>query len=252
MAIAYFLFLIALSFISLSSSQREVVDSSPATVAFVFAGSVRTFVFPYVKKTIKRNLIQSFCPAPQCKHDVFVRISTSDNNHVGISAKGNLTLGTPELRQQADEALKSITPLPEEGGQLHRVFVDIASEEEKREMLEAFPSDMKHKIYRDLDPRRYSMYFNRWKAYEMMVAHEKTLPKPYTWVIFGRLDTAWGAPISPYSTWLPDKIYAPEIWHADVPDTFAILPRFTAKIYFSMEDLMKPKVLCLGGNRLHP
>jgi hypothetical protein len=51
-------------------------------------------------------------------------------------------------------------------------YIDIGSTEEQLEMLAVQESakatslklSMKHKIYRTLDPRRYSMYFNRWYA----------------------------------------------------------------------------------------
>jgi len=60
---------------------------SPQHVAFVFAGSARSFVSPYVHKTIKHNLIDSFCPHDNmCKYDVFVRVSSNDNNHVGANS----------------------------------------------------------------------------------------------------------------------------------------------------------------------
>lgn len=62
-----------------------------------------------------------------------------------------------------------------------------------------------------------------------------------------RLDCAWGEPIKPHYYWSLDKIYMPDTWHADLPDTFAILPRNTSDYYFSIDDLFKPRVICLGG-----
>jgi hypothetical protein len=251
-----FSFFISILFLllKLGNSDNTGLESYPSSavsrVAFIFAGSARTFIFPSVKVTIKHNLISAFCPAPTCVHDVFVRVSSSDNNHVGISATGNLTLGSDELRRQIDDALRTLEPTPAEGGKLHRVFMDIGSKEEAQEILDFGKDDLKHRVYRDLDPRRYSMYFNRWKAYELALKHEKVMGKNYTWIVFARLDSGWGAPIAPVHSWAYDKIYAPEIWHADVPDTFALLPRHTSDIYFAMEHLMKPKVLCLGGPNL--
>jgi hypothetical protein len=160
-----------------------------------------------------------------CVADVFVRLSTSDNNHKGQSAVGvktkasdkvlaeadrallRLFLGTPsrvdiigknstaaERDQEAAQYVTGIgasTKLSDKWsgqqltsrktqvtsdasgafkGVLVTRYVDIGSIEEQLEMLAVQESSkvaslrlsMKHKIYRTLDPRRYSMYFNRW------------------------------------------------------------------------------------------
>lgn len=63
---------------------------------------------------------------------------------------------------------------------------------------------------------------------------------------------SWGAPIDSVHTFAPGKMYVHDTWYSDLPDTFAILPRTASGIYFSMEDWMNPRVLCLGGPNLNP
>lgn len=98
---------------------------------------------------------------------------------------------------------------------------------------------------------RYSMYFGRWKAYEMMLNQEKRQGYQYDWVIHARLDCAWGAPIPSYQYFSKGKIYAPDSWFVEIPDTFSIMTRNISDIYYSMETLLKPKVFCLGGPNLN-
>lgn len=67
-----------------------------------------------------------------------------------------------------------------------------------------------------------------------------------------RLDTAFAAPVSSVHFYPRTKIYVPDTWCADVPDTFALLPRNISDLYFSLEKWMEPEVLCLGGPNLDP
>jgi hypothetical protein len=90
------------------------------------------------------------------------------------------------------------------------------------------------------------MYFGRWKAYEMMLRQEQRSGLPYSWVVHGRLDAAWASPVQSVTQFVAGKFYGPDLWYADVPDTFSIMSRDIADIYFSMDSLMLPTVLCLG------
>lgn len=53
----------------------------PIRVAFVLAGSPRSFVYPHIHESIRFNLINAFCPPSSCVADVFARVSGSDNTH---------------------------------------------------------------------------------------------------------------------------------------------------------------------------
>lgn len=92
------------------------------------------------------------------------------------------------------------------------------------------------------------MYFGRWKAYEMMLRQEIRSGERYTWVVHGRLDTGWATPVKPVTSFYPGKLYGPDLWYADIPDTFSIMSRNISDVYFMMEPLMHPSVLCLGEN----
>jgi hypothetical protein len=240
-------------------SRESGDDVQISRIAFVFAGSARSFVMPTLHELLRQNLIAAFCPPGtrlisrvnfcdnsaldvntlfqlsgvrdnrKCIADVFVRLSTSDNNHQGASAVGVFTQGSKEVLDRANSALRRlhlgqaaastvsfpynhrsltatnetiISPSqrrlagsnpdiePEEeqyartttqktytlagpgsyGGVLNVQYVDIGSNEEMLEMIELENKarvtrqklGAKHKIYRILDPRRYSMYFHRW------------------------------------------------------------------------------------------
>jgi len=157
---------------------------SPQHVAFVFAGSARSFVSPYVHKTIKHNLIDSFCPHDNmCKYDVFVRVSSNDNNHVGANSKGTLSIAPSDLRTVISSVIKVLSPSSQSVGRLFTEYFEIGTNEEIRSMIEYAKqhptTEMKHKVYRELDLRRYSMYFNRWKAYDMALRQERLMGANY-------------------------------------------------------------------------
>lgn len=155
-------------------------------VAFIFAGSARSFVTTFVHTTIKQNLIHSYCPLDNhCEYDVFIRISSSDNNHAGdqLDSKGIYSPGSYKIKNDVINTLKTIIPPSNSNSRLYVDYFDIGSEREKEEMIahaKMHPNtEMKHKVYRDLDSRRYSMYYNRWKAYDMMLRHEQTIGRNY-------------------------------------------------------------------------
>lgn len=141
-------------------------------VAYIFAGSVRSFIMPFVHLTIQNNLLQSFCPVESCNYDVFIRISTNDNVHGGLNSNGTLTLGNDFLKMKMNQALDTIKQSLYRNCSLHINFYEIGSQEEESEMNVFTRRSHYHKIYHDLDRRRYSMYFNRLQAYEMMLVNE--------------------------------------------------------------------------------
>jgi hypothetical protein len=84
------LFLIVMQWFYLMSSLSEKTETDKDRIAFIFAGSIRSFVFPFVHESLRHNLIRAFCPPSKCIADVFVRISSSDNTHEksGANAAG--------------------------------------------------------------------------------------------------------------------------------------------------------------------
>lgn len=69
-------------------------------------------------------------------------------------------------------------------------------------------------------------------------------------MIHARLDCACGEPIKPHYLWRQDKIYIPDTWHEEIPDTFAILPRNVSEMYFSVDELFRTGAICIGGPNL--
>lgn len=193
-------------------------------VAFVFAGTARSFIIPPVHETIRANLIASFCPIATCRADVFLRISTTDNRHEGLDAVGITSKGDPNDIPKIEKAVSRINPHSHVGGRTILDWTDIGSEKEKSEMLLHFPNQ-RHKVFRTLDPRRYSMHFNRWAAYNMATDLEGKNDFKYSWVIHSRLDAVWGEPIRDFSNWPTNRVWVPDTWWSDVADTFAMLER---------------------------
>jgi len=252
------LFLAAIASVVMAQNRKiplpYLSEPKPEWIAFVFAGTPRSFIAPAVHESLRYNLIRSLCVAPLCVGDVFVRISASDNNHRGYDAVGVFNNATSAELRQVDEALMR---LKMDNGHLYVKRVDIGSTEERQEMLQhvqgmAAPDALLHRIYRSLDSRRYSMYFGRYFAYKQVLAQEALNGKPYTWIVHARLDTGWGEPILPINNWSPKKIHAPNSWFADVPDTFALIPRSFGDLYFSLDLLIKNGIICLGGPNFSP
>jgi len=247
---------------------KQVPNPNPsyprqARIAFVFAGSARSFVAPAVHDSIRFNLILALCPSQRCVGDVFVRLSAADNNHRGYDSVGILRNESSLLVLRRIEA--ALQRLQTPGGKLIVKRVDIGSSDESADMdahLETLKGDwdaqMRHKIYRHLDSRRYSMYFSRYLAFLMVVIEEEEIsrmsgkPFKYDWVVHARLDAGWGEALMPFWQWDITKMFTPNSWFADVPDTFALTPRHLSDIYFSLDMLIKTTIICLGGPNFDP
>ena len=242
---------------------RLLAPSYMARIAFVFAGSARSFVNPAVHESIRFNLIRALCPTTRCVGDVFVRLSTSDNNHRGYDSIGVLKNATSfTIMRKIEAALERLkTP----AGKLIVKRVDIGGAVEAADMdahiathAADWDAQMRHRVYRHLDGRRYSMYFSRFLAYLMVMLAEDEQSAllgqawKYDWVVHARLDAGWGEPLLPWWKWSPKKMYTPNSWFADVPDTFAMSPRYLSDVYFSLDSLIKTTIICLGGPNFDP
>ena len=222
-------------------------------IAFVFAGTPRSLILPPLYLSIRENLIASFCPVGYCISDVFIRVSTSDNTHGGLDSVGTLKPGDPKLIPAIEYAISRLNPQQESGIGITTIdWTDIGSEKERNEMLKSNFNNQRHKVFRALDPRRYSMYFNRWSAYQLVKARELALGVQYTWVVHTRLDTVWGEPVRSARDWSQEYVYTPDTWWSDVPDTFALLPRKWSDNFFDIDALVAPTAMCLGGPNFDP
>jgi hypothetical protein len=229
--------------------EHHCADSTApaANVAFVFAGSPRSFQHPPIYLSLRHNLIAGFCPPLMCHPFVFIRMSFSDNSHDGIrySAKGIL------IRSGSDQVPKILVAAHQLCANVTIARVDIGSQTEKAEM-DAFISKSaasnSHKIYRDLDPRRYSMYFNRMSAYEMARSYELANYMQFDWVVHARLDFFFGERVRPFNMWSRERMWVTDQWMYDVPDVLALMPRNFSDVFYSLEALYEnPRVPCLGG-----
>jgi hypothetical protein len=286
----------------LQNSQGLISTAPAVNVAFVFAGSARSFIHPAVHLSIKHNLIDAFCPSSShiqqshsaqgnnaisisslCRPRVFVRLSVADNTHVGagVNAIGKMvSMSSHEYEHTLNAAKKALRHIGHsnnpEDNIVDYVVVDIGSAQEKVDMdnlllkahtdtgIDDLKRETMHRIYRDLDPRRYNMYFNRWSAYQMAVQYEQSqsnsssgsgsaTPFRFDWVIHARLDFMWASPIRTHFLWSARKMWFPDHWATDTPDTFALLPRNRSDLYFSMDALYgDSKVGCLGGPNFDP
>jgi len=250
MIVSIIIILSLIDIIIVSCNKRRENHENKIHIAFIFAGSGRSILFPTVYESINRNLIKSFCPPDVCLGDVYVRVSHRDNVHEGPSSKGTFVEGN---RIHRDHVLSSIQSLKHSyNGKVIVDECDIGSMAEKDDIEEEIKGTFRTKFYYQLDSRRFNMYFNRWKSYSMMLKNEVIMNISYSWVVHARLDMAWGTPVKPYYYWTK-RVWVPDSWYADVPDTFALIPRSLSNGYFSLKDMYEPNdVSCLGGPNFNP
>ena len=202
-------------------------------VAFIIAGSPRSFIYPAIHESIRINLIAAFCPMDTCSADIFVRVSLSDNTHTQdghavVDGKGVSIAADEKDLPLVKHALHRLSLAAR--GVLNATWVDVGSVAEQEEMKTHFNSS-RHRVFRELDPRRYSMYFGRWAAFQQAKRYEQEHGLRYTWFVHTRFDMAFGAPVQPYFHWLSTKIWVHDMWAADVPDIFALIPAKYADAY---------------------
>ena len=200
-------------------------------------------------------------------------------NGSGIALAGDLT-----QKPKIEFALSRLIKIPYSKRSVPLVvsWADVGGESEKRAIASEFPS-FRHRFFSQFDARRYSMYYNRYKSYEQVLTYENEHGMQFNWVIHARLDAIWGESILPIPYWnsldmstnhpfhqyaaeIPSwiqrknrnnatvmipanqlKVWVPDTWYDDVPDTFALIPRYYSNAYFDLNALVADKVMCLGG-----
>lgn len=254
----------------------EVHNHAPH-VAFVFAGSARSFTEQFVHESIRMNLIHSFCPPKLCHAVLFFRVSLGDNVHQDASGKtiadgsGMMVPADPDTVKIVNFAIGRLAKMPGLNRSVPSVitWAEVGSPAEKDEIVKDFPS-MRSKLFTLLDSRRYSMYYNRHKAFMQMPVYEQLHGIEFQWVVHVRLDALWGEPVQPVFFWnsldanvnhrfdkfpvrggqsvpVAPRVWVVDTWYDDVPDTFALIPRSLADKYFDVETLAADGVMCLGG-----
>lgn len=238
-------------------------DKKIMRVAFIFSGSVRSFIYPGVHESIRNNLIVSFCPPTKCVSDIFVKASVTDNQHESgghrknlADSRGRIIKANEEELKLAQMAIRRLHVQDMHGnngnhpGHLDVEWVDFSSYRELMEMETSFPS-REHAIFRDLDYRRYSTNYHCWSNYHRAKQYEANNSITYRWFVKARFDMAFGHPVKPFSHWSANKVWMPDKAVLLLPDTFALLPDHFADSYFSMTKLIRQGVMCLGGPNMN-
>ena len=167
----------------------DAVEAPRPKIAYIFAGSARSFVCPKVHWSIRSHLIDSFGGDPY----VFIRVSEDDNKNIktGTGVVWKQKYGENEL----NETLKVLNP---------KVVEYFAFANQIEDMKKNYPG-MDHKVFREMDTRRYSMYFHRCMAYKLMLRYELEQAIQFDWVILVRLDASWLEPQLPIGNYLLEK-----------------------------------------------
>jgi hypothetical protein len=210
---------------------NNVPHAPKQKIAYIFAGSARSFVCPKVHWSLKLNVLDAFGGEAYS----FVRISTEDNHNVRT---GKGVIFSPQYEDtDITEALKLLNPRTVE-------YFYLKNEEE--EMKKYYPG-VAHRVFRENDRRRYSMFFNRVMGYRLVLDYEKKNNMKFDWVVLIRLDAAWAAPVNPIEDYSKDRVWLTETGYVAYNDQFMLIPRQYSDYLFSLDTKVDQRVYCLGG-----
>jgi hypothetical protein len=211
--------------------QEEDEPVVPPKIAYVFAGSARSFACPKVHWSIRAHLIDAFGGEPH----VFVRLSLEDNVNVktGSGILKNLNYGQNDVL----DILKVLDPKKVEYFRFS---------EHIEEMQRLYPGDS-HTAFRENDLRRYSMFFHRCMAYKMAAAYEVERGIRFDWVVLVRLDAAWLEPVLPIGAYQNDRVWVTETGYDVFNDQFMLIPRQFSDYLYDLNTKVQRGVYCLGG-----
>lgn len=196
--------------------QSKINSNAVPRIAYVFAGSIRSFVCPKVHWSIRSHLIDSLGGQPS----VFIRTSIEDNWN---SKTGEGSQWSPAYKKnEVNEALKILNP----------VKIDYFSfANQTTDMKMNYPGRL-HTMYRENDQRRYSMFYHRCMAYKMVQKYEKQNNMRFDWIVLARLDAAWLEPLCPITMYNSDRVWLTETGFDLFNDQFMLIPRqFSDFIY---------------------
>ena len=200
-------------------------------IAYIFAGSARSFVCNKVHWSIRSHLIDAFGDDPY----VFVRISIDDNKNIKT---GHGTMWTPTYKEnEINETLKILNP---------RTIKYFSFANQLEEMEENYPG-LDHAVFRQNDRRRYSMFFHRCMSYKLMLQYEKEHNIQFDWVVLVRLDAAWMEPVLPISSYNSDRVWITETGFDLFNDQFMLIPRQFSDYIYDLNTKVHQDVYCLGG-----
>lgn len=228
-------------------------DQPPKNMVFILTGAIRTLEHTY--PSLLSNWIRPLCSPPNCVAHLVTHFSYTDNRPSrnndpnGVEVKFDFGIKDANTFFTNSTFFRHYTA-PE---------YNIASEAEQKAMLtvEKEPKDesirARMKLFRIGDPRRYSMWFSRAWTWRFVKQLRKMYLLDFDMYIFGRPDLLWFHPSPTYTFFHDYSISAHDAWfhdtyYSDLPDTFAYFKsKHAAETYFSIENLVKPGIACLGG-----
>lgn len=236
-------------------NQNVTVEPTIKHRVFILVGGMRTFNQTY--QSILEHLVYQVCSPPSCIAHLVLHLSRADNRpDTGGSDPGGDIVVADEGNDVDDYLYSSTNLFPDGFLVIHKVNgYEIGSEEEQVVMdqveSEVNPSlAIRLHMFRRGDPRRYSMWFARWHAWE----YTKKLSVQFDFIVFCRPDLLWMMPAptkSFFDEFTPNRqtqVWVHATYFCETADTFAFLPSYeVANIYFSLSDLVKGGVACLGG-----
>ncbi len=200
-------------------------------IAYVFAGSARSFICPQVHWSLRFNAIDAFGGDPY----VFVRISAEDNLN---DRTGKGRIWTPKYEDNdIEEALKILNP---------RKVQYFSLKNQLEEMAREYPGEA-HEVFRNNDLRRYSMFFQRCMGYKLVLQYEKENNMKFDWVALIRLDAGWSMPVMPIESFSDDRVWLTETGYVAYNDQFMLIPRKFSDYLFDLNTKVDRRVYCLGG-----
>lgn len=216
--------------LSPDASSTETPEKVPK-IAYIFAGSARSFVCPQVHWSIKSNLIDALGGEPHS----FVRMSLEDNKNVKT---GTGIIFKPQFdEREINETLKILNP---------DIVERFSYSDQVADMMRLHPQEI-HTVFRENDQRRYSMFFHRCEAYKLMLRYEKEHNVRFDWVVLGRVDAGWIEPILPINAYDNDRVWITETGYDRFNDQFMLIPRQFSDYLYDLDTKVKKGVYCLGG-----
>lgn len=215
------------------SSKKHVKDANeqPAKIAYIFAGSVRSFLCPRVHWSIRMHLMDALGGESYS----FIRLSLEDNENTR-TGKGNIREVDYNMAE-LNATLAIFNPRTVE-------YFKLSTQLE--EMQANFPS-LRHSIFRENDLRRYSMFYHRCMAYLLALKYEHDHGIKFDWVVLVRLDAAWLEPVLPIRYYDPNTVWITETGYVPLNDQFMLIPRKYSDYLYDLDTKLQPNVYCLGG-----
>jgi hypothetical protein len=213
--------------------KRSLVKAkkNPVRIAYIFAGSVRSFLCPKVHWSIRFHLMDALGGESYS----FVRLSTEDNQN---TQTGDGVVYTPDHDvSELNATLRILNPQTVE-------YFQLSTQEE--EMQRNFPT-MTHRVFRTMDQRRYSMFYHRCMAYRLAKEFEAKQSWRFDWVVLVRLDAGWLEPVLPIQYWSNDRVWLTETGFVPYNDQFMLIPRQFSDYLYNLDTKARLPVYCLGG-----